>query len=579
MMNKIRKITILLALIIIAVSALSAQVPEVSAYFKSIESTLTRMKTGDSDIIEVVYQIPENQYQGWEERMFTIELLPGSPFTLGELTYPEGRMKDDLRIFEGKTIISAPLTANLDIEPGEYTILVKAKYQLCDYQDGTCFFPGSEELELTVNIEEASVAAPSDSSLNLNKNSGTMNILWFLLLALVGGLLLNVMPCVLPVLSLKALSLVHQSENNKKEILLGGWLYAAGIISSLFVFATVITIIKLSGERVGWGFQFQNTGFVISLISIIFLFALSLFEVFIITMPGMNKAAGLSGKKGGMGSFLSGVFAVLLATPCTAPFLGTALGFAFSQPPIIIYLIFFFVGLGLSLPFLLLGFFPGIVKALPKPGNWMNIFRETMGFLLIATVLWLFTVLYKQIGGAGLVDVLIFLFSLTIAAWIFGRWGNPSKKKQLRIIASILALVIIVASAVVLFNPDGKKTENLADGIPIPAGWEPFNPDLLLEDVNRGTPVFLAFSAQWCLTCKTNERTTLLTKWGHDFFTSRGITRYYGDYTNEDPVIAEWIENFGRAGVPVYIYFPPEGDPILLPEVINRGLLEEKIKI
>ena len=558
----------LILLLTISVPGLFSQVPEVNI---SNEQSKLQVLPGGLFRLDVHYQIPENQYQGFEENLFTLEPAADSAAVLEEIIYPEGKIKDGLRIFKGDVTVTGMFRIPKTLPPGGYTLDLKAKYQLCA-DDGTCYFPGGVDFSIPMEVMPA---PPIEVQ---NPPDGNVNILWFLLLALAGGLLLNVMPCVLPVLSLKALSLVHQGENDKKQILLGGWLYAAGIILSLFVFATVVTIIKLSGERVGWGFQFQNTGFVIVLIALIYLFALSLFEVFIITLPGMNKAAGLSGRKGALGSFLSGIFAVLLATPCTAPFLGTALGFAFSQPPVIIYLIFLFVGLGLSLPFLLLGFFPGIIKALPKPGNWMNTFREIMGFLLIATDIWLFTVLHKQIGGTGLIDVLIFLFVLTLAAWIFGRWGNISRSPRTRLIAAFLALVLIAGGSRIIFTP-GVETEEITEESPVPKGWIDFDPENLLSEVNQGTPVFLAFSAQWCLTCKTNERTTLLTDWADSFFSTRGITRFYGDYTKEDPVIAEWIERFGRAGVPVYVFFPPSGDPLLLPEVLSRKILEEKIRL
>ncbi len=559
MKTKNHSIPLIILLFILVSFHLNAQEPEIKA-----ELSQDSIAAGNEGIISITYIIPEGYYQGLQEKFFNFRIKETAGLSLGSLLYPPGQIKGDETIYTGEVTISAPLLIDSTVPVGSYKITVFADYQLCT-DDGTCLFPESIEVEILLDVEE---------SADTSQKTG---ILWFLLLALLGGILLNVMPCVLPVLSLKALSLVHQSKNNKKEILTGSWLYAAGIIFSLFIFATVITIIKLSGERVGWGFQFQNTGFVLGLITIIYLFALSLFEVFIITPPGLNKAAGLSGRKGNIGSFLSGVFAVLLATPCTAPFLGTALGFAFSQPPLIIYLIFLFVGLGLALPFLLLGFFPGFVKALPKPGAWMNTFREIMGFLLIATVIWLFTVLYKQVGGAGILDTLIYIFSLTISAWILGKWTNHARKKRTRIIAAFVALLLAGGTGWMLFSQPKANEIQKGEYSPVPSGWEKFDPELLLDNVNQGEPVFLAFSAQWCLTCKTNEKTTLLTPWGNTFFSEQGIKRYYGDYTRNDPVIAEWIENFGRAGVPVYVYFPSEGEAVVLPEIINRKILEDVI--
>ena len=240
-------------------------------------------------------------------------------------------------------------------------------------------------------------------------------------------------------------------------------------------------------------------------------------------------------------------------------------------------LIFFFVGIGLALPFFLLGFFPTLIKALPKPGPWMRRFREIMGFFLLGTAVWLLSVLHRQIGGKNLVGVIAFLFVLGITAWLYGWLGHPAKSRRTRILGIILALAIAFAGGSLFINlspPEGGN-EALSE---VPEGWEPFSIEGVEKAVNSGEPVFLAFGAAWCLTCKTNERAVLLTDWGESFFKQRKIKRIYGDYTRTNPVIGGWIADFGRAGVPLYVYYAPgTGRGKVLPEILSRSILESAV--
>jgi thiol:disulfide interchange protein len=264
-----------------------------------------------------------------------------------------------------------------------------------------------------------------------------------LLFALLGGLILNLMPCVLPVLSIKALSLVQSVSSDRREVLKGALAYTVGILTCFAVLAGIVVGVKAAGRDVGWGFQFQDWRFVLALALVIWIFSLSLFEVFVIRLPGMTAIDAAGRKSGHWGSFFSGTFSVLLATPCTAPLLGTAMGYAFSQPPAFIFIFFLTVGLGLALPFLLLGFFPDALERIPRPGNWMIVFREAMAFLLAATVVYLLDVLYHQIGE-GLFAVLWYLLLASLAAWMYGKFANPMCPAGRRWVFSIVALVLLV---------------------------------------------------------------------------------------------------------------------------------------
>lgn len=519
---------------------------------------------GGTAKLRVFYEIPEGYYQSLQEDLFFFRLLGPTGAEMGEISYPGGTEKEDVIKFYGTTVLTADVRFEKSFIPGDQELRILAGYQLCE-EDGMCLFPVEVELELPVTVLPAEKAG-----------SGAA-ILKFLLLAFLGGLLLNVMPCVLPVLSIKALSLVKQGGSDRKKILAGSLAYTAGIVSSLTALAAVVIALKLSGELVGWGFQFQNPVFVLVLISIVFVFALSLFDVFVINAPGLNAMTKASGRGGHLGSFFSGAFAVLLATPCSAPFLGTALGFAFSQAPVVILAIFITVGIGLSTPFLLLGIWPGFIKRIPKPGNWMNIFKEIMGFLLIGTALWLISVLYHQIGGRGVISVLVFLVVLAFAAWVYGRFGKLSFSKTKRSIALAVAVMIIVVGAVTVPDLEGTTVEGTAgEEAAMPEEWEEFSPALLEGYLSEGQPVFLAFGAKWCLTCTTNERTVLYTRDMIEDFKTAGVQLLHGDYTNKDKIIGRMLADHGKGGVPFYAFYPPwQPEPILLPEIISRQMIRD----
>ena len=340
----------------------------------------------------------------------------------------------------------------------------------------------------------------------------------------------------------------------------------------------MVIILKATGQLVGWGFQFQNPLFVISLITIIFVFALSLFDVFIINAPGMNRMAEASNRKGWTGSFFNGIFAVLLATPCTAPFLGTALGFAFSQTPFFILSSFAAIGIGFALPFILIGIWPKLIQSLPKPGPWMDTFKEIMGFLLFGTVLYLFSSLRFQISSDAQFNFLIFLTLVAFISWIYGKLSKPGSKFPSAFLALVISLALIGISAYYFIDTDQSSAGDSASVIR--EGWEEFDPSAIEQYRAEGKGIFLVFGAKWCSVCKLNESRVLFTDRGDSFFDERSVIRMKGDYTNKDPVIDEWIRKFGKAGVPVYVYYPPDGsDYIMFPEILTFSVLEENIPL
>ena len=522
---------------------------------------------GEEALLTVTFQIPEGFHQTRADDFFFIAFENSTWFTMGEIVYPVGIMEDELENYYGTVTLESAFLISENNPTGKQTVKVKAAWQICD-EAGVCFFPEETIIEIPLEIE-------GNGSII---NQSVIMLLKFLFFAFLGGLLLNVMPCVLPILSMRALNLVQQSQNDRRSIFIGSLLYGAGVLASLLILAVIVIILKATGQLAGWGFQFQNPLFVISLITIIFVFALSLFDVFIINAPGMNKMAAASNRKGWTGSFFNGIFAVLLATPCTAPFLGTALGFAFSQTPFFILSSFTAIGIGFALPFILIGIWPKLIQSLPKPGPWMDTFREIMGFLLFGTVLYLFSSLRYQISSDAQFNFLIFLTLVAFTAWIYGKLSKPGSKFPSAFLALIIALTLVGISAYYFIDTDQSVTE--AGTSDIREGWEEFNPSAIEQYRTEGKGIFLAFGAKWCSVCKLNESRVLFTDRGDSFFNERSVIRMKGDYTNKDPVIDEWIRKFGKAGVPVYVYYPPDGsDYIMLPEILTFSVLEENIPL
>ena len=324
-----------------------------------------------------------------------------------------------------------------------------------------------------------------------------------LVLAFIGGLILNVMPCVLPVLTLKLFSLVKQKDITTGERHLAAIAYTAGGLLCLNCFALAVVLLQSFGNQVGWGFQFQEPMFVIVLATIVFVFALSLLGVFELPTPG-GGGSGSTGK-GWMGHLVSGFFVTLIATPCSAPFLGSALGFAFTLPAWGIFLFFSVAALGLASPFLLIGFVPALLRFLPRPGPWVDVFKKIMGFALIATSVWLMDVIASLTGQAGLVGFLAFLTFASVAAWIFGKWGNPVASAKSKWASLAVAVLLVFGGGKwwlvteVAAEPDPAaqvfRTEGFDFSGKIP--WQPFSNENVEKVRQAGKPGFIDFTADW----------------------------------------------------------------------------------
>jgi len=407
-------------------------------------------------------------------------------------------------------------------------------------------------------------------------------VLTFLLFGFLGGLILNLMPCVLPVISLKIFGFVQQAGQSRQKIFRSGIAFAIGIFAWFIALAVLLIALKGAGRDVTWGgFQFTNPYFVLVLSVIVLVFALNLFGVFEISLPQSftRNLLSTSERKDQLGSFFQGVFATVLATPCTAPFLGTALGFAFTQSAAIILAMFIAIAAGMSAPYLLLSAQPAWLRFLPKPGPWMVHVKQFMGFLLMATLLFLLYVLGAQRGLEGAIWASCFLLVISVACWMKGAFVVPTASAVKRIVVLALMLLLVMGSGVYFIGDKFQSAKIGSADSQIRGDWQPFTPERLQTELEQGRTVFVDFTAAWCLTCKFNEASVLEAKDVREAFQRHGIVKMKADWTNGDPVITKLLQEFGRPGVPLYVLYPAKNEePIVFPEVLTKGMVLEKLE-
>ena len=404
----------------------------------------------------------------------------------------------------------------------------------------------------------------------------------FLLFGFIGGIILNLMPCVLPVISLKIFGFIQQAGQSRQRILRSGIAFTLGIFAWFLALALLLIGLKGAGRDVTWGgFQFTNAYFVLALSVIVLVFALNLFGVFEISLP-QSMTRGLlstSERKDVLGSFFQGVFATVLATPCTAPFLGTALGFAFTQSPAIILAMFIAIAAGMSAPYLLLSAQPGWLRFLPKPGPWMLHLKQFMGFLLLATLLFLLYVLGAQRGLEGAIWASCFLLVISVACWMKGAFVSPTAPAVRRIIVLVIMLLLVLGSGVYLIGDKFQSAKIASADSRLPGNWQAFTPERLQAELEQGHTVFVDFTAAWCLTCKFNEANVLEAQDVKDAFQRHGIVKLKADWTNGDPAITKLLRQFGRPGVPLYVLYPAKNEePIVFPELLTKSMLLDKLE-
>lgn len=410
--------------------------------------------------------------------------------------------------------------------------------------------------------------------------TGGGGVLLYMLFAFLGGIILNLMPCVFPVLSIKALSFANNIGESQSKQRMDGIVYTAGVITAFVVLASVLIALRAGGEAIGWAFQFQQPWFLALIVYLFFMMALSLSGVFEIGTSLMGAGSELTTKSGYKGSFFTGVLATTVATPCTAPFMGPAIGFALTQSWAVAMLVFVTLGFGMALPILLLSFIPALFRYLPKPGAWMETFKQFMAFPLYASALFFLWVLGNQVGVMGMSLVLGVCVLLAFAAWLYQRrftMGPIMRTANYAIGIGVFALAIyltqtpfmqtMAASDVVQLDEDGNPTQ----------GFETFSTARLNELQAEGKPVFVNMTAAWCITCLANEQTTLGTERVQQAMTDNEITYMKGDWTNEDPEITAVLERFNRPSVPLYVLYPGDAskEPVILPQILTPGIIAD----
>ena len=506
----------------------------------------------------------------------TIELGHPAGWQLEGVEYPAGDMKafaftagQKISVYEGDTRIVALVRVpeNGDAETGVFDVVLR--YQACS--DTICLPPVATRasVSLPVGTGGAAINAAAFGVLPASVIEPT-SLALMLLIALLGGLILNAMPCVLPVLSLKLFSLVKNAGEGNARVVKGALATSAGILLSFWGRAAAAAAARSAGAAIGWGVQFQQPVFVATLTVIVVLFCLNLWGLFEIRLPGLvSDVAATAGPKEGIGNHLAaGFFATLMATPCSAPLLGTAIGFALSQDTPRIFAIFTLLGIGMALPYLFVAAVPRSVNLLPRPGQWMVHFKIFMGFLLAATAVWLLYVLHAQLSAERLAFLELAL--LTVALFLWARSRSESRPWRTMFTACTLAAAMLTVgiawggrvTEAKSFEPE--KTVRLIE-------WTPFDRARAQQLALQGTPVFVDVTADWCFTCKVNEALVLETQEVSAAFRTYGVVAMRADWTNRDDSITQFLQDHGRYGIPFYLLYKPGGETHLFGELITKN--------
>ena len=394
--------------------------------------------------------------------------------------------------------------------------------------------------------------------------------------AFLGGLLLNLMPCVFPVLFLKGLALVNSGAEERSKLRNHGFIYAAGILVSFWVLVGVLLALRAAGSGLGWGFQFQSPIFLALMAGLLFFLGLSLAGQFEIGLSLTSAGGSLAAKQGYTGSFFTGVLAVVVATPCTAPFMAAAIGYALAQPPAITFAVFTALALGLAAPYVALTLQPAWTRWLPKPGAWMEVLRQAVSVPIFGTVIWLAWVLAQAYGATTLVALLTGFLLLAIAGWFLGRW--PAKRWA----TGVAALIVLAFFGLAVWGQRMATQEQIQSAIASSGGvvstpgsaWQPWTSDAVAKLQSQGRPVFVDFTASWCLSCQVNERVALGAPDVQKAFQSANVALLKADWTRQDESITQALAALDRSGVPAYALYPPgQSEPTLLPQVLTPGIM------
>ena len=517
------------------------------------------------------------EYYLYKERFkLSSETQPGSgldlapAFSPGSIEVYDEFFERDMEVYYHSATLTLPLPDSNEA----FTLRVES--QGCA-DAGLCYPPHADYLHIEPEFNRVSAldpesvgpitshsstgsgpAAKSDSAPNSGASPWLPQVL---LLALLGGVILNLMPCVFPVLSIKVMSL---AKADRERLALHGWAYTLGIVLCFLLFAGALLLARAGGQAIGWGFQLQSPLLIGALAYLFFVLGLTLSGTVSFGARWMGAGQSLTQKSGLSGSFFTGVLAAVVASPCTAPFMGAALGFALTQPATISMSVFVALGLGMALPLLLLCYSPALVRYLPQPGPWMDTLKQFLAFPLYLTAIWLLWVLGRQAGIDVVIAVCVGALAIVFAAWLLKRSDRGGWRKGARRTVAVAAwiLAVLIPWQLITQEPETER-------------WQPYSPERLSELRAEGRPVFVNLTADWCLTCLANERMTLHTAVVEAAFDEYQVATLKGDWTNQSPKISALLEEYGRSGVPLYLWFPAgeTGPAQVLPQILRRDTL------
>jgi thiol:disulfide interchange protein DsbD len=421
--------------------------------------------------------------------------------------------------------------------------------------------------ETIIQIGAKELTTSGKDGIDAEGGAGASHSLWWILsYAFLGGLILNVMPCVLPVISMKILGFVQQSDEAPARVAKLGVTYGLGVLFSFMVLAGVMIGAKQATGMASWGMQMQNPNFNLVLMLVVTLVALNLFGVFEVTMGGggaMSKANTLASREGYMGAFFNGILATALATPCTAPFLATGMGAALTQSNGVIIAAMALVAAGLAFPYLLLSFNPGWLKFLPKSGNWMVQFKQIMGFPMLAAAVWILSFTGPMFGKSGIMWLGILLVCLALASWVFGEFKQRAASTSLKPVMVCAFLLLGGYGVTMEWGLDWQHRQTYE------VEWEKWSPEAVVKARATGHPVLVDFTADWCVTCQVTKRKALDVEPVVKILEKLKGVALIGDWTNRDPAISKVLHKHKRAGVPLVLVYPPKGEAIVLPPVMS----------
>lgn len=502
-------------------------------------------------------------------------LIPEEGIKVSSVTYPTPKkvrlISDFIEVYDGRTPLRFTITLPHSIPTGVHILKGKLTVQACD--DKSCLAPGV--VDVTIPFEVAGEGTATVATTAPAVTTGSFHFGSFLnalLAAFIGGLILNLMPCVLPVIALKIVGFVEQGGESPAQVKRLGVIFGLGVLVSFWLLAALVIGVQLAGRQIGWGFQFQDARFVLAMAFIVTVIALNFFGVFEIYLSekAMSAAGGLASQTGGSGAFFNGVLATALATPCTAPFLGAALGYAFAQPALVVVAIFTAVGIGLALPYVVLACYPKLLAWLPRPGPWLLRFKQAMGFPMLATALWLVWILSNSYGTYAMLLVSGWLLAGAFVVWLV---SALTEGRFAWIIASLVAIALAGAFWVSPSLAKNRSTSTTHSGSLIE--WQPYSRESLASALKTQRPVFVDFTADWCLTCQVNKRTSLEIAGVAQRFKELQVLSLLADWTQSSDEITEALRSFGRSGVPVYVVYPVDRSkpPIVLPEVLTPQIV------